>query len=123
MNNEQPIDLSKAYAGQIAHLSNGQTLEINRIGKTESLIVIWDFFGLEYKFNYCGKCMGKTENFNADIVSLSDPIQVQAARIEGEIKGLESIIGMLHEFYTGQVGLKIVALKTQLKALTNEGNN
>jgi len=79
-------------------------------------------FKLEYTHNGLRYPRQKTE---VDIISLSDPIQVQVASIEGEIKGLEFILPLLSIYFMAKrtVQIKIDELKDQLNALTNEGNN
>jgi len=59
-----------------------------------------------------------------DIITLSDPIQVQEARIEGEIKGLEYFYeyAMVNDMQMRSLLLKkLNSLKEQLKAL-QDGN-
>jgi len=95
MKNE--IDLSKAYAGQIAHLANGET---DVLLKAEVLNEDTGVFEVLFnnRKNHAGfiyKSDGtkyRDYSFYPDIVALSDPIQVQCARIEGEIEAYENIL-------------------------------
>jgi len=117
------IDLSKAYAGQIVTFRNGETNTIESIYKTSSGLHItpksWDKpFG--YDYNPDGTRIDHDNN-PFDIIALSDPIQVQAARIEGEIKGLEFALGC-EPYEREQICNRIDELNVQLKALNN-GNN
>jgi len=91
MSNQIQIDLSKAYAGQIAHLKNGRTILIDKIVKTKYTDIQNSSKSDAYLINPSSSSILYFENgievvsedgfdgFN--IVSLSDPIQVQAARI------------------------------------------
>ena len=126
MNNQIQIDLSKAYTGQIVMFRNGET---------DTVLTVFDAL----KPNNCFVLLGKHRhplaqgyNYNGlsnsrnakewDIIALSDPIQVQAARIEGEIKGLlESMDCRIYLDYT-DISAAIYRLNEQLKALRNESN-
>ncbi len=87
------IDLSKAYAGQIAHLNDSTSIEIqsiNPINRNQDEFSVIHKGGLRL-YRIDGTYMGSVDNVR-DIVSLSDSIQVQCARIEGEIEAYEGIL-------------------------------
>ncbi len=88
------IDLSKAYAGQIATLINGESdilLKAEVLNEDKGIFEVF-FRNRKGKFGFIYNNDGtKHRDYSPypNIVSLSDPIQVQVARLEGEIKGLE----------------------------------
>jgi hypothetical protein len=89
------IDLSKAYAGQVATLRNNVKLEIKAIYRQE--------YGVNVNYHIhssCGNydlacfvdgkdCDNETE---WDIIELSEPKRIQVARLEGEIGAYENIL-------------------------------
>jgi len=117
MNNK--IDLSKAYAGQIITLRDGSKRTIYRCGVFGSVFAVLD--GKVSELPYYAQNGRNAENNNTglDIVAIEDPIQVQAARIEGEIKGLEWAISIISNAHDKMCIVQVIEdLKDQLKALT-----
>jgi len=123
MNNQIQIDLSKAYEGQYITLANGKKYRIGNIS----------FFARSYDIvSYCDELnesyLNDGRNYNGDneldIVSLSDPIQVQAARIEGMIEAYENVLEKMPKPKISDYILqRRTDLKMQLLNLQNEGNN
>ena len=130
MSNQIQIDLSKAYAGQIVTFRNGETDTLNdscaQSDAMEKFDVYFNYYNFPSSKEYFknGRRMIDCE-YDFDIIALSDPIQVQAARLEGEIKGLEFTLPLLSVYFIAKrdVLAKIEQLKEQLRTLTNEGNN
>jgi len=126
MNNK--IDLSKAYAGQIVTFRNGATDTLNdscaQSDAMEKFDVYFNYYNFPSSKEYFknGRRMIDCE-YDFDIITLSDPIQVQAARLEGMIKAYESILQFNAEKVTFDFALeKRAELKEQLKSL-QDGNN
>jgi len=109
------IDLSKAYAGQIITLKNGTVHEIDNIHLDSNGYYDIDDYGYYKNGKFTGDSGG-------DITSIKDPIQVQVARIEGEIKGLEFALGC-EPYEREQICNRIDELNVQLKSIANEDNN
>jgi len=110
------IDLSKAYAGQIVVLRNGtkHTLKEDVYVDSNGWCVIDDY-------GYMKDGTFSSVDRGGDIVAIEDPIQIQAARIEGEVKGLEFALGC-EPYEREQICNRIDELNAQLKAL-QDGNN
>lgn len=88
MKNE--INLSKAYAGQNITLSCGLKLNVIYVENRFNHMVITDYE--DYYFNYDGTTWIEGEQRYGNVVSIEDTIQVQCARIEGEIEAYENIL-------------------------------
>lgn len=80
------IDLSKAYKGQIITLLNGTTHEIKDIHLDSNGWYDIDDFAYYKDGTY------STNDRGGDIISIQDSIQVQVARLEGEIEAYENIL-------------------------------
>jgi len=125
MSNQIQIDLSKAYAGQIAHLKNGAEQVIKSIKQEgEVFTLTMPYFTLQYNKDgtfISGIDAPFPEIF--DISYLENDYYIEAARIEGMIEAYESILQFNAEKVTFDFALeKRAELKTQLKAL-QDGNN
>lgn len=114
------IDLSKAYAGQIITLQSGEKHEIKKVSKrndTEYLRFIVDTTE-HYSFTYFENGVHNTKSY-LDIVSIEDSIQIQVARLEGELKGMkranEYAVRSNPEYFEAL----LAELKTQLLTLQN----
>jgi len=121
------IDLSKAYTGQIVTLSNGDTdvfLKVDVLNEDRGIFEVFfknrkNHYGFIYKNDgtrhreYSPYC---------EIIAIEDPIQVQAARLEGMIKGMkranEYAVRSMPEYFEAL----LKDLEEQLKAL-QDGNN
>jgi hypothetical protein len=114
MNNQ--IDLSKAYAGQIITLQNGTVHEIDNIHLDSNGYYDIDDYGYYKNGKFTGDSGG-------DIISIEDPIQVQVARIEGVIKGIELALDCAPLNEWSKVYAERTVLIEKLKRLTNESNN
>jgi len=117
------INLSKAYAGQIVGLRSGDTFTIEFCEIKDGNEVLMQFCSdgaMTYALD--GTYIGVKNLPKWDIVSLSDPIQVQAARIEGEIKGLQDSMNCKVYLDDSDILAAIYRLNEQLKALRNESN-
>jgi len=123
------IDLSKAYAGQIATLSNGDTdvfLKADVLNEDRGIFEVF-FKNRKNHYGFIYKNDGTRYREHSpypEIIAINDSIQVQAARIEGEIKGLEWAISIISNAHDKMCIVRAIEdLRDQLKALTNEGNN
>jgi hypothetical protein len=124
MSNQIQIDLSKAYAGQIVMYRSKQNAVIGTI-------YLSDFTNYYSIHSVCGSfhTLHRKDGTDLDnetpfdIIALFDPIQVQCARIEGEIKGLQDSMNCKVYLDDSDILAAIYRLNEQLKALTNEGNN
>jgi hypothetical protein len=121
------IDLSKAYAGQIATLANGRTILIDKIIKTLYRDIHQSAKCLAYLINpdvsgfMYFKDGSDTENQSEfNIISISDSIQVQVARLEGEIKGINFAILTTNNATDARVLFKrLNEVQTELNNLQN----
>jgi len=118
------IDLSKAYTGQIVTFRNGETDTLNdscaQSDAMEKFDVYFNYYNFPSSKEYFknGRRMTDCE-YDFDIIALSDPIQVQAARIEGMIEAYENILLKMPKAKIFDYILQQRAdLKEQLKALT-----
>jgi len=124
MNNQIQIDLSKAYAGQIVTFRNGETdtvLTVFGALKPSKCFVLLGKHRhpLAQGYNYNGLSDSRKSK-EWDIIALSDPIQVQAARIEGEIKGLEWAISIISNAHDKMCIIQAIEdLKDQLSNIQN----
>ena len=130
MNNQQPIDLSKAYAGQIAHLKDGSEYTIKLIKKLSEPECYEIRFASRQLWYYTqdGTHLGGSSHnipMDLNISSLENDYYIEAARLEGEIKGLEYFYeyAMVNDMQMRSLLLKkLNDLKAQLKTLTNENS-
>jgi len=129
MSNQIQIDLSKAYAGQIAKLRFGGTVRIDRVIKSSrsdaegNLCNVYLIDPNNSTALYYNNGTEFNEDSDYDIIELKDPIQVQAARIEGEIKGLEWAISIMSNAHDKMCIVQAIEdLKEQLKALQDANN-
>lgn len=122
MKNE--IDLSKAYIGQIVTFRNSETdILIDVCAQSDAMEkfdVYFSYHGYPHSKEYSKDGLRyPDEKFGFDIVSLSDPIQVQCARIEGEIKGMkranEYAVRSMPEYFDAL----LAELETELLTLQN----
>lgn len=120
MNNQ--IDLSKAYAGQIITLRDGSRRTIYRCGAFGSVFAVLDGKVSELPYYAQNGRNAENDNSGLDIVVIEDPIQVQAARLEGMIEAYELLKGRVHKLYLPQIMVEVASLQAQLKAL-QDGNN
>jgi len=124
MNNQIQIDLSKAYEGQTVNMRGGDSFIIKDITIIEKplsptryeLISSYD----NHVYYQNGKMFESGEHYS-DIIAIEDPIQVQAARIEGEIKGITETLKNVAYSEWQEIDNRKAALIEQLKAL-QDGN-
>jgi hypothetical protein len=123
MNNEQPIDLSRAYVGQTVIFRNKQNAVIDTI-------YLSDFTDYYTIHSVCGNyhTLHRKDGTDLDnetqwdIIELKDPIQVQVARIEGMIEAYDKINGMIKHEFMREFLTEKNELRKQLKALTDANN-
>jgi hypothetical protein len=127
MNNENKItDLSKAYEGQYIILANGEKYRIGSVSFFEHPHLQHSYDIVSYCDELNESYFSDGRNYNGndalDIVELKDSNRVQAARIEGEIKGLLDSMNCKVYLDDSDILAAIYRLNEQLKALRNESN-